>query len=197
MHGLDGAGRVAEERPADGKGLGQIGQLQRVGHSATCLAGLRIETPDWRGSPAGPAESRPFGIHAAPGRSAAQMRNLGQLVDLRWKARDGVEPPLPPPSSGTHAIKPFGIGMSGCIEHVGWWSGLDNAACIHDRDPVAELCDDAEIVGDEHQRHVPLAPELVEERQHLRLHGHVQRGRWFVRDDQIGSLTSAIAIPTR
>ena len=72
-------------------------------------------------------------------------------------------------------------------EDVAHRPGLDDTPAIHDRDPVRDLGDDAEIVGDQDHSGacLPLAPG--QERQHLRLHGHVERGRGLVGDDDLGA----------
>ena len=67
--------------------------------------------------------------------------------------------------------------------HVGL---LDHPAGVHDDDPVGDLGDDAEVVGDEQNRHADLAPQLVEQRQDLRLDGDVEGGRRLVGDQQQG-----------
>ena len=46
------------------------------------------------------------------------------------------------------------------------------------------LPDDAEIVRDEQHRHSELFLEVVDQLQDLRLHGHVERGRRLVGDQQ-------------
>ena len=59
------------------------------------------------------------------------------------------------------------------------------------------LGDDAHVVRDEDHRHPVRLAELVEQVEHLRLHGHVERGRRLVGDQQLGLHESAIAIITR
>ena len=67
--------------------------------------------------------------------------------------------------------------------HVGL---LDHPAGVHDDDPVGDLGDDAEVVGDEQDGHADVAPQLVEQRQDLRLDGDVEGGRRLVGDQQQG-----------
>ena len=76
--------------------------------------------------------------------------------------------------------------MARAREHRLGRPGLDDPARVHHRDPIAELGHHAEVVGDEHEREAALAPQLVEERQHLGLHRDVERGGRLVGDDQIG-----------
>jgi hypothetical protein len=56
---------------------------------------------------------------------------------------------------------------------------------------------DAEIVGDEHQRHAALLPQPHQQPQDLRLHRHVERRGRLVGDQQVGSQEIAMAIMTR
>ena len=63
---------------------------------------------------------------------------------------------------------------------------LRDAAEVHDRDPVADVLDDAHVVGDEEVGQPELALELLEQVQDLRLDRHVERGDRLVADDQVG-----------
>ena len=55
----------------------------------------------------------------------------------------------------------------------------------HHVDPVGEAADDAEIVGDEDDRHAEPALQVGEQRQDLRLDGDVERGRRLVGDQDV------------
>ena len=48
------------------------------------------------------------------------------------------------------------------------------------------LGDDPEVVADDEQRHALLVLELREQLEDLGLHGHVERGRRLVGDEQVG-----------
>jgi hypothetical protein len=76
--------------------------------------------------------------------------------------------------------------MGGRVQDVVGRPLLHDAARIHHRDPVAELRHDAEVMGDEEDREPPVAAQIVEQRQDLRLHRDVERGGGFVRDDHLG-----------
>ena len=54
---------------------------------------------------------------------------------------------------------------------------------VHDRHPIAGLGDHAEVVRDQEHREAQVAPQLLEQRQHLRLGHHVERRRRLVGDD--------------
>ena len=90
--------------------------------------------------------------------------------------------------------------MYGCagravqLVHVG---GLDDAAGVHDRDPVGDVGDDAEVVGDEDQPHAGAPPAAPEQVHDLGLHGDVERRGRLVGDEHAGSRASAIAIMMR
>jgi hypothetical protein len=67
----------------------------------------------------------------------------------------------------------------GSREHGGGRCRLDDPPRVHHGDLIRHLGHHAEIVRDDHDRHPQLA--LME-----RLHGHIQRGRRLVGDQQLG-----------
>ncbi len=93
--------------------------------------------------------------------------------------------------------------MLGGREHALGGGVLDDPPRIHHGDLVGHLRDHAEIVGDQHERHPPFALQAREQREHLRLHGHVERGRRLVGDQQLGVARErhrdhrALALPAR
>src|SRR5260221_9778941 len=58
---------------------------------------------------------------------------------------------------------------------------LGGPAEVHDRDAVAEIPDDGEIMRDEDESEPEPRPELGEKLQDSRLHRHIQRRDWLVR----------------
>ena len=56
---------------------------------------------------------------------------------------------------------------------------------VHDEDVVGCLGDDAHVVRDDDHRHVVALPQVVEEVEHGGLHGHVERGRGLVGDQEL------------
>ena len=62
---------------------------------------------------------------------------------------------------------------------------LGDPAEVHDRDPVADVLDDAHVVGDEHVGQPELALELLQQVQDLRLDRDVERGDRLVADDEV------------
>ena len=57
---------------------------------------------------------------------------------------------------------------------------------MHHQDVVADLLDDREVVGDEEQRDPEVAPDLLEQLEHLRLDRDVERGDRLVEDQHGG-----------
>ena len=53
---------------------------------------------------------------------------------------------------------------------------LHHMAQIHDHDPVGNMFDDAQIMGNENVRHAHFLLQIHKQVQHLRLNGYVQRG---------------------
>lgn len=63
---------------------------------------------------------------------------------------------------------------------------LDDVPAVHDGDAVGHAGDDAEIVRDEDDGGVPFLLQILHQLEDLRLHGHVERRRRFVGDEQVG-----------
>ena len=63
---------------------------------------------------------------------------------------------------------------------------LGDASRIHHRDAVAGLGDDAHVMRHQHHRGAVVAPQALDQRDDLRLHGHVERGGRLVGNDQFG-----------
>ena len=69
-------------------------------------------------------------------------------------------------------------------DHRGHRAALDDLARVHHRDPIGEMLDQAEIVGDEQDGERELALQLAQQAEDLRLNGHVERGGRLVGDQQ-------------
>ena len=76
--------------------------------------------------------------------------------------------------------------MLGRREHALDVALLDDAALLHHAHPLRNFTHDAEIVGDEEERHAEPLLNVLQQRDDLRLHGDVERRRRFVGDEQIG-----------
>ena len=130
-----------------------------------------------RSLPAGVA-----GDVAAAGEGAANQR----LVSTGRQAGNGVQPPLAR-AQLRHALHQLGgVGVLRLFDDLLRRSQFHQLTGVHDRHPVAELGDDAEIMRDEDDRETPLPAQIVDQRQDLRLHGHVQRCGRLVGDDHVG-----------
>src|SRR5205807_6097661 len=63
---------------------------------------------------------------------------------------------------------------------------LDDLAEVHHGDPVAQVADDRQVVGDEQVGQVELVLEVLQEVHDLRLDRDVERGDGLVGDDEGG-----------
>ena len=79
-----------------------------------------------------------------------------------------------------------GIGMAGRLQDLFGAALLDDVALLHHHDAVGDLGHHPEVVGDEHDAHSLASLDLADQLQNLRLGGHVERGRRFIRDQDRG-----------
>ncbi len=75
--------------------------------------------------------------------------------------------------------------MEGPLEERIGGGLLHDLAEVHDGNPIGDLPDDREVVGDEQVCDAELGLELAEERQHAQLHRHVQARGDLVGDHQV------------
>ena len=92
---------------------------------------------------------------------------------------------LTSPTTGIEPIRPRVYGWRGSRKSGRDVGLLDDLARVHDRDPVAHLGDDAEVVGDEDDRRAGLVAQVAHQVEDLRLDRHVERGRRLVGDEQL------------
>ena len=76
------------------------------------------------------------------------------------------------------------VGMARVAVDLVARSLLDDAAEVHDRDAVAEVLDDAQVVRDEEQRQPERCLQVLQQVQDLRLDRHVERRDRLVGDDE-------------
>ena len=95
------------------------------------------------------------------------------MVSSRW-------PRLAPWT--VEASKPLRIGMDRRAHDLAERALLDDLAGIHHRDAVADFDGDADIVGDEDDRHAELALQFAQQQQDLDLHGGIERRGRLVRE---------------
>jgi hypothetical protein len=77
------------------------------------------------------------------------------------------------------------VGVLGPAEDLGDRSLLDDLALGHDADAVRHFLHDAQVVGDEEQRHAVFGLQALEQLQDLRLDGDVERRGRLVGDQQV------------
>ena len=113
----------------------------------------------------------------------------GRRVDqVRRTARDRCQASLADPLAlelRQRTEQRLGVGMLRVVEEVERRGLLDHLARVHDEDVVGCLGDDAHVVGDDDHRHLVRLPEVVEQVEHGGLHGHVERRRRLVGDQQL------------
>ena len=83
-------------------------------------------------------------------------------------------------------MSPFVYGCSGLRNSDHDVGVLDDLAGVHDRHAVAHLGDDAQVVGDEHDRGAGLVAQVAHQVEDLGLDRHVEGGRRLVGDEQLG-----------
>src|SRR6185312_8832066 len=64
---------------------------------------------------------------------------------------------------------------------------LDDAAEIHYRDAIGHVLDHREIMRDDHESEVELAPQLLQQIENLRLHRDIKGRGWLVADHDLGA----------
>src|ERR1700722_17691386 len=116
-----------------------------------------------------------------PRGEAATLRRLGYVPN---HALDGSERRGPPVEPRDRTEQADGVGMLGTSEQLIDRGTLDYLAGIHHRDLVADLGDDAEIVGDENDRRPARRLQLAHQIEDLRLQGDVERGGRLVSDQE-------------
>ena len=155
--------KQAQQRAAE-RGLARAG----LAHDADRLAGPGCDRH------AVDRRERAPGDGVGDGDLAPFDQRLGRLGQRRFLARRlGVE---------QHAR----VGVLGRGEDARGRPALHDLSRPHDDHLVRHAAHDAEIVGDEHERHAEPVAQLLEQRQDLRLHRHVERGGRLVGDQHVG-----------
>jgi len=78
----------------------------------------------------------------------------------------------------------LGVRVPGKARDGSRGSGFDDVAEIHDRDALAEMFHYGEIVRNEQVRQPPLLLQVMQQVDHLRLHGDIQSTDRFIADDE-------------
>src|ERR1700674_87839 len=108
-------------------------------------------------------------VDRKPSRIALEDRQLGKGP---IEARHRVE-------------KAARVGMARLVK-LRCFDAFDDPAAVHDQQAVAKRRDQVEVMADEDQSHATLGDQVIEDRQHLHLHGDVERRGRLVGDQQIG-----------
>ena len=87
---------------------------------------------------------------------------------------------------GARAEQGFGVFMLRIGEDFCDRPGLDDFAIFHHADLIRDLAHDAEVMGDEQKAHAFGFLEVREQIKDLRLNGHIQCCRRFIRDQDVG-----------
>ena len=87
------------------------------------------------------------------------------------------------PRDGAEQFASVGVARRG--KKVGGLPLLHDAPALHDGDPVADLCGNAQVVGDEEHREAEPLLHGGQEPENLRLDGYIESGNGFVGDEKI------------
>ena len=125
----------------------------------------------------------------AGGDAAAALRVEARVARGRRRTEEVVDdgqPQRPAVESRPALQQRLRVGVPRRLEHLGGRPLLADLPVAHHDDPVGDLADDGEVVGDEQHRHrVPLL-QRGDELEDLLLDRDVERGRRLVGDQQLG-----------
>ncbi len=121
-------------------------------------------------------------------RSRSAARTGSRAAGRAGRAGTGNADQLPagPAQRGERVEQAPGVGVRGLAHEVLRGAGLEQPSRVHDRDPVGELEQQRQVVGDEQDREPEAVLELHDLRQDVALHHHVERGGRLVHDDDLG-----------
>ncbi|ELZ80681.1 hypothetical protein C454_10261 [Haloferax gibbonsii ATCC 33959] len=120
----------------------------------------------------------------APRPEATARRRVSRR---RHVARQRLDPPavFGRGGSGNALQQRLRVGVFRRLEQLVCRAEFDHVAEVHHGDAVADVADDRKVVGDKEVRQPELRLEVVEQVQHLRLHGHVERRHRLVEHDEV------------
>ncbi len=213
VHRLHGAGLALEDHAArDREVLDQVADLDERAHDcvpsparAACACFRRV--PGAQLGPQTPprlaieqardlvrrlARNRlqprvdPLVIRLRVGAARVEVTARRTVDQARWRARDRHELLLARTAQRRDRVEQAPrVRVLWAGEQQLGRRGLDDPPGVHHGDVVGHLGDDAEVVRDDHDRHPELALQALEQRENLRLHGHVERRRRLVGDQQL------------
>src|SRR5262245_21052961 len=177
-------------RPSRPSRTGKCFFSPRTSRTGSAIVGSPVRVPLREPAPGdasgGEVEvSRLLGLAARHGLRTARMERAsrGQAGQVRWLARDRVQRLLA--AELRHRPEQRArVRVPGSIEELPHRRLLDDLAGVHHGDPVAHLCDDAEVVRHEDEGHARLSLDVLEQVEVLRLDRHVEVRRGLVGDDE-------------
>ena len=114
-------------------------------------------------------------------RKVTALRQVGQIRGLAVDAGQGLTAVL---QRGQTVEQRDGVRVTRAGENLQGGAAFDNPPGVHHGDAVAHLGHDAEVMGDEDQRHIGLPLQVFEQAEILGLDGHIERGRGLVGQQQ-------------
>ena len=73
------------------------------------------------------------------------------------------------------------------LEDLGGRPLLDDPPALHHGDTIGDVCDHAEVVRDQDDAEILLLAQVLQLGEDLRLHGHVERGRGLIGEQDLGA----------
>ena len=150
-----------------------IGHCEVTGNGAVTIDGTNVRLLR--------TAARTAGHHCAARmkRATRRQRRWG-----RWLARNGIEPAPVRFESWRALQKRCRVGMEWTLEDVAHAARLDDAPAVHDSHAVGDFRHDTKIVRDKNGSSVRRGLPPRQQREHLCLHGDIERCRGFIGDDQ-------------
>ena len=110
---------------------------------------------------------------------------LGQFEQRRRVAWDGLEPLEVDVGARHGGQQPPRVRHLRAVEQLAVPGLLDAAPAVHHQDLIGHVGDDAEVVGDQHDRRAEVVLQVAQEVDDLGLDRHVEGGRGLVGDDHL------------
>ncbi len=132
-------------------------------------------------------EGRDDGAAHLRGERAARVERASRrhADEARRRSRDGFQTVGPALIESRQAGQQSeGIRMTRVVEDVLGARVFGDPAGVHHHDPVGMARHQTEVVGDEHDGGAALLLKILQQLHDLSLHGHVERGRRLVRQQQ-------------
>src|SRR5438105_8034176 len=86
------------------------------------------------------------------GATRPEQTSFVMSPEIRRASRERLKPTLPPFHIRNAREQGLRVRVTGILQETRFVRNLSNQSCVHDRDPVADLCNDRDVVGDEDYR---------------------------------------------